>query len=83
MMDQGLQQTYEMVKAPRAMLFAYLESMPLELYTREHPDVSWGNIRNIHLHVAECYEWWFEVENPESSYPSVLADFQPRKVKRV
>jgi uncharacterized damage-inducible protein DinB len=82
-MDQGLQQIYDMVKDSKAMLFTYLELMPLELYTREHPDVSWGSIRNIHLHVADTYEWWFEVENPESSYPSVLADFQPRKVKQV
>ena len=57
-MDQGLQQIYDMVKASRVMLFVYLESMPLELYTREHPDVSWGSIRNIHLHVADTYEYW-------------------------
>jgi uncharacterized damage-inducible protein DinB len=49
---------YDWVRRTREVLFEYTDSLPVDVYTLEHPDFAYGSIRNIHAHVAECYLWW-------------------------
>ncbi|MBI5812294.1 MAG: DinB family protein [Deinococcota bacterium] len=57
-MDQGLVLTYSWVRRTRAQVLDFCQGLPLEVYTREHPDFGFGSLRNLHAHVAECYLWW-------------------------
>ncbi len=70
---------YDWVKRTREVLFEYTDSLPNEVYTLEHPDFAYGSIRNIHAHVAGCYQFWVGtmglqqtigyVDEPASSLP--------------
>lgn len=70
---------YDWIKRTREVLFEYTDSLPNEVYTLEHPDFAYGSIRNIHAHVAGCYQFWIGtiglqqtigyVDEPASSLP--------------
>jgi uncharacterized damage-inducible protein DinB len=49
---------YDWVRRTREILFDYTDSLPNDVYTLEHPDFAYGSIRNIHAHVAGCYQFW-------------------------
>jgi uncharacterized damage-inducible protein DinB len=49
---------YDWVRRTREVLFEYTDSLPNDVYTLEHPDFAYGSIRNIHAHVAGCYQFW-------------------------
>lgn len=80
-MVQGLHTMYRWVRETREVLFRYCEGLPPDLYTRELPDVGWGSIRTLHVHVADCYLGWlreFAMEQPgpgldPSAHPNVDA----------
>jgi uncharacterized damage-inducible protein DinB len=57
-MDQALRLSYAWVKQTREVVFRYCETLPPQIYAREHPDFGFGSIRKLHAHVAECYLWW-------------------------
>jgi uncharacterized damage-inducible protein DinB len=57
-MDQSLALMYDWIKRTRENLFEYTQSLPLEVYTLEHPDFAHGSIRNIQAHVLGCYTFW-------------------------
>jgi uncharacterized damage-inducible protein DinB len=69
---------YDWVRRTREVLFEYTDSLPVDVYTLEHPDFAYGSIRNIHAHVAGCYQYWVcEVGLKESANhvdPSSLPD---------
>jgi uncharacterized damage-inducible protein DinB len=74
---------YDWVRRTREVLFEYTDSLPNEVYTLEHPDFAYGSIRNIHVHVAGCYQYWVGtmglqqtigyVDEPASSLPDAAS----------
>jgi uncharacterized damage-inducible protein DinB len=56
-MDE-LRLLYGWVKRTRAVVFDYALGLPDEIYTAEHEGFGFGSIRNLQVHVAECYLWW-------------------------
>jgi uncharacterized damage-inducible protein DinB len=70
---ESLATMYDLIRRTREVLFTYCETLPLEVYTGERPGVSHGSIRDIHLHVANCYRRWlatFGDGNPDLSWRS-------------
>ena len=57
-MDPSLPTMYDWVKRTREDVFAYTETLPNEMYLREHPDFPYGSIRDLHAHMAYAYLWW-------------------------
>lgn len=57
-MNDDLRVFYGWVRRSREVLFGYCASLPPEIYTQERPDFAFGSIRNLHVHVADCYLWW-------------------------
>ena len=57
-MDASLPTMYDWVKRTREAVFAYSETLPNEIYLREHPDFSYGSIRDLQAHIAYAYLWW-------------------------
>ena len=58
LLDRSLPTMYGWVKRTREDVFAYTESLPNEVYLREHPDFPYGSIRDLHAHIAYAYLWW-------------------------
>lgn len=56
--DASLPAMYDWVKRTREDVFSYTESLPNEIYLREHPELLHTSIRGIHAHVAHSYVWW-------------------------
>ncbi len=52
------QEVYGWVKETRKGLAAYCASLPAEVYTAERGDLGWGSIKNVHVHIADCYRFW-------------------------
>lgn len=58
-MDQSLHDLYRWVCGSRANLFAYLDALPPGVYSHEVAGFPWGgSMRNLHVHVADCYVYW-------------------------
>ena len=57
-MNDDLRGFYALVKGSRERVFGWAESLPPEVYTREHPDFAYGSLCNIQAHVADCYLGW-------------------------
>jgi uncharacterized damage-inducible protein DinB len=57
-MDTSLPLMYNWVKRTRELLFEFLETLPNDVYTQEHPDFAYGSLRNIQAHVVGCYTFW-------------------------
>lgn len=49
---------YELVKHTRELLFRYCETLNTDDYTKEIEGFGWGSVRNLHVHIAECYQNW-------------------------
>ena len=60
-MNPDLKLMYDWTRRTREDLFKFLDSLPIEIYTLEHPDFAYGSIRNIHAHVALAYLVWVGV----------------------
>ena len=61
-MDRGLITFYHWVRQTREALFAFTESLPEAVYLGEQDWIAYGSLRNIHAHVAECYNRWIGQE---------------------
>jgi uncharacterized damage-inducible protein DinB len=71
---------YDLIRRTREDLFTYCETLPLAVYTAERPGVSHGSIRDIHLHVANCYRAWlgnFGLGDPDVSWRSTPSSTCP------
>ena len=51
-------QQYALVRTTRESLFAYLESIPHQHYVELLDGFGGTSIRNLHVHVADCYGFW-------------------------
>lgn len=49
---------YNWIRSTREKLFQYCETLSLEDYIYALENFGWGSIRNLHVHVAECYQSW-------------------------
>lgn len=49
---------YDWIRSTREKLFQYCETLTTEDYTCEIDKFGWGSIRNLHVHVAGCYQSW-------------------------
>jgi uncharacterized damage-inducible protein DinB len=56
--DTVLPTMYDWVKRTREDVFAYTETLPNEVYLREHSEFPYGSIRDLHAHIAHAYVWW-------------------------
>ncbi|WP_299427523.1 DinB family protein [uncultured Meiothermus sp.] len=56
-MNDDLRVFYGWVRRSREVLFGYCASLPPEIYTQRRPDFGFDSIRNLHVHVANCYLW--------------------------
>ncbi len=57
-MDPSLPTMYDWVKRTREDVLSHTETLPNEMYLREHPDFPYGSIRDLHAHMAYAYLWW-------------------------
>ncbi|GAA0606783.1 DinB family protein [Virgibacillus siamensis] len=53
-----LSEQYELVKHTRELLFRFCETLDDADYTKELEGFGWGSVRNLHVHIAECYQNW-------------------------
>ena len=53
-----LAKQYEWIRVTRETLFSYCEALKPEDYVRELDGFGFGSIRNLHVHVSNCYEHW-------------------------
>ena len=60
-MNPDLKLMYEWTRKTREDLFKFTDTLPVDLYTFEHPNFAYGSIRNIHAHVAFGYLGWVGV----------------------
>ena len=69
---------YDWTRRTREDLFRFLDSLPIEIYTLEHPDFAYGSIRNIHAHVAFAYLGWVGVVG--LGYDRATLEFPAEKI---
>ncbi|MBS2968461.1 DinB family protein [Metabacillus sp. KIGAM252] len=55
-----LSNQYKLVKQTRELLFEFCEGLDSSHYTQELEAFGWGSIRNLHVHVAMCYQSWLK-----------------------
>ncbi|HET7627672.1 MAG TPA: DinB family protein [Bacillales bacterium] len=53
-----LNSQYDLIRQTRERLFLYCERISPEDYVKELEQVGWGSIRNLHAHIAGCYQAW-------------------------
>lgn len=75
-----LNRQYELVKNTRELLFAFCEKLDADDYIKELDGFGWGSIRNLHTHVAECYQSWLGnfglKENITFAEPGMVSNVQ-------
>ncbi|MGE6204516.1 DinB family protein [Guptibacillus hwajinpoensis] len=69
-----LKEQYDLVKHTRKVLFHFCEQIDLEDYLKEVDGYGWGSIRNLHVHIAECYQSWLGRLALEIQEPIVAVD---------
>ncbi len=53
-----LKQQYDLVKNTRESLFQFCETIKPDDFIKELDGFGWGSIRNLHVHVSQCYTYW-------------------------
>ncbi|MDQ0188536.1 DinB family protein [Alicyclobacillus cycloheptanicus] len=74
-----IQQQYQWVAQTRNVLFEYCSTMTPTDYVKQVSAFGWGSVRNLHVHVADCYRHWLQgfglgekvEDTPVHAYPSV------------
>ena len=56
--NADLRAAYAWARVGRERLLTWLESLPGDVYTLERPDFAFGSLRNVQVHVADCYRVW-------------------------
>lgn len=56
--NADLRAAYAWARVGRERLLTWLESLPGDVYTLERPDFAFGSLRNVQVHVADCYRMW-------------------------
>ncbi len=57
-MTETMALVYDWVKETRKGLLEYAATLPPAVFTQERHDFGWGSIRNLLVHVADCYRFW-------------------------
>jgi uncharacterized damage-inducible protein DinB len=57
-MNPSLPLMYDWIKRTREKLFEYTESLPKDVYLQAQPGLPSSSLRDIHVHVANMYEWF-------------------------
>jgi uncharacterized damage-inducible protein DinB len=60
-MNDDLKLMYDWTRRTREEVLTFLDTLPVDVYTLEHPNFAYGSIRNIHAHVAFGYLVWVGV----------------------
>ena len=66
-----LKEQYDLIKHTRKVLFHFCEKIEQKDYTKDVDGYGWGSIRNLHVHIAECYQSWIGRFALETSEPVV------------
>jgi len=66
-----LKSQYEMIKRTRESLFQMCETMPPTAYTQPVEALGEESIRNLHVHVTDCYRVWLGVRGLGRSMPKI------------
>jgi uncharacterized damage-inducible protein DinB len=56
--ESRLKTFYDLAKRTRTKVLDWLEILPPEVFTLEHEPFAFGSLRNIYVHVADCYLGW-------------------------
>ncbi|CAG9620394.1 DinB family protein [Sutcliffiella rhizosphaerae] len=70
---------HEWIKRTRETLFDYCEGMEQSDYLKELESFGGDSIRNLHVHVAGCYQFWLGKHGLGKTIPKV----EPETVKNV
>ena len=62
---------YEMIKRTRESLFQMCETMSAESYLQTADVLGGESIRNLHVHVSDCYRIWLGVRGLGRSIPKL------------
>ncbi|MDR6725989.1 putative damage-inducible protein DinB [Paenibacillus amylolyticus] len=62
---------YEMIKRTRESLFRMCESMSPTAYVQPVEALGGDSIRNLHVHVTDCYRVWLGVRGLGKSMPKI------------
>ncbi|MEI2281844.1 DinB family protein [Paenibacillus polysaccharolyticus] len=62
---------YEMIKRTRESLFQMCETMSPESYLQPADALGGESIRNLHVHVSDCYRVWLGVRGLGRSIPKL------------
>ena len=65
---------YEWIKRTRELLFRYCETLPEEDYVKEVEAFGGDSIRNLHVHVADCYRFWLGKRALGKTMPQLLPE---------
>lgn len=65
---------YEWIKRTREVLFRYCETLPEEDYMKEVEAFGGDSIRNLHVHVANCYFGWLGNRALGKSLPQIMPE---------
>ncbi len=57
-MNQDLRTFYDLTQRTRAKVLDWLETLPPEVFTRQHDGFAYGSLSAIQAHVADCYRLW-------------------------
>ncbi|MDM5199290.1 DinB family protein [Fictibacillus enclensis] len=69
-MDVFLSQ-YDWIRRTRKTLFRYCETLPHEDYVKEVEAFGGDSIRNLHAHVADCYQTWLGIRALGKQFPEI------------
>lgn len=53
-----LKQQYDSIQLTRELLFSYCETISSKDYVENNENFGGASIRDLHVHVAECYQFW-------------------------
>lgn len=56
--DPGLITFYELARRTRAGVLDWLDTLPPEVFVRQHDDFAYGSLRAIYEHIADTHLWW-------------------------
>ena len=56
--DPGLATLYDLTRRTRAGVLDWLDTLPPDIFTRQHNSFAHGSLRAIYAHIADTHLWW-------------------------
>lgn len=53
-----IREQYQLIRRTRESLFSYCEALPHDDYVRQLEGFGNKSMRDLHVHIADCYEHW-------------------------